>query len=270
MTDSLPLPMDVKLMNVTASVLFLAAAVLVLAAGGWWLLRQPMFSLAGIAVTGEMTHNNVVTLRANVVHKLVGNFFTIDLNQARDAFESAPWVRKAMVRRKFPNQLQVHLEEHLPVAFWGPDGGSGMLNSFGEIFEANVGEVEQDDLPRLNGPQTRSVEVLDMYGRLRPVLSQVDLVLDELELNTRGSWRALTDSGATIELGSGSVEEVLARTRRFVSTLTQVTSRYGRRSSALESADLRHPEGYALRLRGVTTVSELVKKDTQPNPKNHR
>ncbi|RUP35749.1 MAG: cell division protein FtsQ, partial [Curvibacter sp.] len=42
---------------------------------------------------------------------------------------------------------------------------------------------------------------------------------------------------------------------RFVATLTQVTSRYGRRPTSLESADLRHTEGYALRLRGVTTVS---------------
>ena len=43
--------------------------------------------------------------------------------------------------------------------------------------------------------------------------------------------------------------------RRFVQTLTQVTAKYGRRVDALESADLRHNEGYALRLRGVSTLA---------------
>jgi cell division protein FtsQ len=58
------------------------------------------------------------------------------------------------------------------------------------------------------------------------------------------------DSGATVELGRGSEDEVIARTERFARTLTQVTGRY---HQPLETADLRHADGYAVRLRGVTT-----------------
>ncbi|RUP35428.1 MAG: FtsQ-type POTRA domain-containing protein, partial [Curvibacter sp.] len=205
MSDPLAVPLDVKLMNLTASVLFMGCVALVVAAGGWWVLRHPAFSIGSLSVQGEFTHNNAVTLRANVAHKLVGNFFTVDLRQVREAFESVPWVRHAAVRRQFPNQLQISLEEHVPVALWGPESGSGMLNSFGEVFEANVDDVDQDDLPRLYGPAGQSVEVLDMYGRLRPILKQVELDLAELELTPRGGWRATLDSGAMIELGSGSV-----------------------------------------------------------------
>ena len=44
-------------------------------------------------------------------------------------------------------------------------------------------------------------------------------------------------------------------------TLTQVASRYGRRPEALVSADLRHADGYAVRLRGVgTTGADAAKK----------
>jgi cell division protein FtsQ len=40
-----------------------------------------------------------------------------------------------------------------------------------------------------------------------------------------------------------------------------VVSRYGRAPKAIESADLRHENGYAIRLRGVsTTQPEAVKK----------
>jgi cell division protein FtsQ len=63
-----------------------------------------------------------------------------------------------------------------------------------------------------------------------------------------------------IELGRGAPEEITARTQRFVQTLTQVTSRHGRRPEALVSADLRHGDGYAVRLRGVGTTSADVAK----------
>ncbi len=254
MTHTLPVPLDVKLMNMTASVLFLGFAVLVLASGGWWLVRHPMFAIHGIAVRGELNHNNAVTLRANVAHRLEGNFFTVDLSEVRAAFESVPWVRHAEVRRDFPSRLRVTLEEHVPVAYWGPESGSGLLNSFGEVFEANVADVDQDNLPRLSGPQGQSVEVLDMYARVLPIFEALELPVEELALNPRGSWHVKLDTGAVVELGGGTQEEVLERTRRFVRTLTQVTARYGRKASALESADLRHQDAYALRLQGITTV----------------
>ena len=80
------------------------------------------------------------------------------------------------------------------------------------------------------------------------------------EMSGRGSWRVQLDSGAVIELGSGTPQEVAARLQRFMLTLTQVASRYKRTPDSLESADLRHSDGYALRLRGVTTTAPDAKR----------
>ena len=129
------------------------------------------------------------------------------------------------------------------------------------MFEANAGEVEQDELPRLAGPDAQSMQVLAMYRAVKPLFEPLDLTVDQLSLTARGSWQLELDTGAVIELGSGSPEEVTARTQRFVQTLTQVASRYGRRPEALVSADLRHTNGYAVHLRGVgTTAAETPKK----------
>ena len=135
-----------------------------------------------------------------------------------------------------------------------------MVNSFGEVFEANAGDVEGDDLPRLAGPDGQAGEVLAMYEALVPVLEPLDLAVTRLTLTVRGSWNVELDTGAAIELGRGTREEVTARTQRFAQTLTQVTSRYGRTPEALLAADLRHADGYALRLRGVATTAEVPKK----------
>ncbi|MBC7609488.1 MAG: FtsQ-type POTRA domain-containing protein [Polaromonas sp.] len=215
-----------------------------------WLMRQSLFSLSAISVQGDVTHNNAVTLRANVAPRLAGNFFTVDLARTRAVFESVPWVRKAVVQRQFPNRLKVVLQEHQAIAYWGPEGDTRLVNSFGEVFEANQGEVESDDLPQLNGPQGQASLVLQAYQMLAPLFEKLDAVLERLELTGQGSWRARLDSGAVLELGNGSLADIQVRAQRFIGTLNQVSSRFGR---DMESADLRYSNGYALRLRGVTT-----------------
>ena len=259
MAAAAPVPFDVKLMNLTATLVFVLFGLVLLAAGAWWVLRQPFFPIAGIKVDGEVTHNNVVTLRANVAPQLTGNFFTVDLARARTAFESVPWVRKAVVRREFPNKLRATLTEQVPVAHWGDDAASKMVNGFGEVFEANVAEID-DKLPRLDGPVEQAGQVLGMYRLLAPLFEPYDLSIEELGLSSRGSWHALLDSGAVIELGRGRSEEVVERTQRFLRTVTQVAGQYGRTVASVEGADLRHNEGYALRMRGVTTVVTDPKK----------
>jgi len=254
MKQKLPLPVDVRLMNITATVLFAGFALLLAAALVWWSVRHPVFAIGGIVVQGDVTHNSVATLRANVAPRLVGNFFTVDLQQAREAFEAVPWVRHAVVQRQFPNRLRVQLEEHRAQAFWGADSESRLVNTFGEVFEANPGDVEQDDLPRLAGPDGTSAQVLALYQGLKPLLDKLDLGIEQVVLTGRGGWSLHLDSGATVELGRGTATEVLERSQRFASTLTQVAAKYGRRPEALVTADLRHTDGYAVKLRGVTTT----------------
>ncbi|RZL58189.1 MAG: FtsQ-type POTRA domain-containing protein [Variovorax sp.] len=258
--DSIPVPFDVRLMNVTATLAFAACAAMLLAAGAWWVLRQPFFPIAAIKVDGEVTHNTAATLRANVAPQLEGNFFTVDLARARHAFESVPWVRKAVVRREFPNKLHATLTEQVPVAHWGDDAGSRLVNGFGEVFDANVAEVDKD-LPRLDGPDDQAGQVLGMYRVLVPIFAPHALEIEELRLSSRGSWRVLLDTGATIELGRGRGEQVAARATQFLKTVKQVAAQYGRTVASVEGADLRHNEGYALRLRGVTTVVTDAKND---------
>ncbi len=258
--QALPLPLDVRLMNACAALLFAACGLMALAAAAWWAVRHPAFSLTRITVEGDVAHTSAATLRANVAPRVTGNFFTADLSGARQAFRQVPWVRDAVVRREFPNRLRVVLQEHRPVAFWGADTDTTLVNSFGEVFEANPGDVEQDGLPRLFGPQDQSAQVLAMYRAVAPLFEAVDLSVDSLTLTARGSWQAELDTGAVIELGRGSHDEVVARARRFGDTITQAASRYGRRPEAVVAADLRHPDGYAIRLRGVSTVPADPKK----------
>ena len=252
-----PLPLDVRLMNRLARLLLLLFVALLLGLVGKWLISQPTFTLETIRIDNELQHNNPVTLRANVAPKLTGNFFTLDLANTRQAFESLPWVRQAEVRREFPDRLRVRLVEHEPVAFWGTEFGSRLINTEGEVFEVNEGDVEAEELPLLHGPKAQAPEVLKAFRVLSPLVDTLDVPLVQLELTGRGSWRARLESGAMLELGVGQIDAIEQRTRRFLATVSQTSTRFGRN---IESADLRYPNGYALKLRGVTTVSGPGKK----------
>jgi len=228
-----------------------------LAAGAQRLARAPLFDIRAIRVEGEVSRNSESTIRANAAPRLAGSFLTLNLQQARAAFEAVPWVRHAVVQRVWPGRLAVRLEEHQPVALWlGTDGNDRLVNSHGEVFEANVGDVEDDNLPELQGPEGSAPAMLAMLRRLQPVLGgQRDGDVATLELSARGSWRVTMDKGAVIELGRGSDDQVIARTQRFVQTLPRVEARYQR---PLESADLRHADGFAVRLKGVTTSEQAA------------
>ena len=58
-------PFDVRLMDITASVLFALATAIVFVGLVVWLVRQPMFDVRRIRVEGDVTRNSVSTIRAN-------------------------------------------------------------------------------------------------------------------------------------------------------------------------------------------------------------
>lgn len=251
-----PLPADVRWMNATASVLFMLFALAVLALALAWLVRQPVFTLRAIRIDGDVSRNSVATIRANAAPQLSGNFFTMDLRQGQAAFESVPWVRRAVVQRVWPNGLAVQLEEHRAAAIWSPQGSidgatDKLVNTHGEVFQANLGDVEDDALATLTGPDGTSAAMLAMLDRLAPLLAPLDTRIDTLTLSHRGSWQAELGNGATVQLGRGEPEQLAARTRQFAATLAQIVAHYER---PLVSADLRHQQGYAVRLRGVSTT----------------
>lgn len=250
-------PDDVRRTNAVAAAVFALAVLVLLAAGAVGIARSPMFTLRAIRLDGDLVRGNLATVRANALPQLVGNFFSLDLERGRAAFQSVPWVRQAVLRRVWPDRLAVTLEEHQAVALWQDEaGGERLVNSHGEVFEANLGDVEDEDLPTLAGPASSSAQMWAMLIRIDEALRALPARVQTLRLSSRGSWRAELEGGAVIEIGRGSDDDVAARVSRFVRTLTEVTQRLAQADGAraLLAADLRHPDGYALRLRGVSTL----------------
>lgn len=249
-------PQDIRWMNLGSVVLAGLGLAMLLSWAMISLARQPWFDLQHIVIDGDLNRHNLLTVRANTVPRLQGGYFSVDLHATRAVFEDLPWVRHAVVRRVWPNELRVTLEEHQPAAHWYHDGREEeLINSHGEVFEANLGDVEDDRLPILQGPTeatpAQAADMLRMLRRLEPVLSPLGEVRS-LRLNDRGGWTVWMDNEARIELGRGHVHDVLARTERFVRSFPALAQTY---AAPLVYADLRYTQGYAIKLQGLSTFN---------------
>ena len=247
-----PLPLDVKCVNWVTRALFWAFGAMALVSLGWWLAQHPAWTVGRILVVGEVAHQNEVTLRSHLASQLRGSFLTLDLQQVKRVFESVPWVRQAIVQRDFPNRLRVTLLEHQPRAWWGESGGGKLVNAQGQVFEANPDDVQADGWSELTGPDDSAApQVYRLHQALQPLFARLDWRMQRLELDRRGGWRVRLAHGTVVELGRGNTEELLTRVTHFVFTVSQLSQRYAYR---LEMVDLRYPNGYAVRMRGVTTT----------------
>lgn len=248
---------NIRLMHIAATALMvlvlLAAALTVL----WRVIHLPAFSIAQIRVTGQTTHSSAFAVRKQVLPQLQGNFFTIKLDDVRKTFMAQPWVRHATVRREFPNQLLVQLQEYEEAAFWGSEEqGFRLLDKEGVIFEANPDEISRENLPELDGPDEAAPQVLAAWRELNPLFSPLHSRITRLAVDERGSWTLVFDQETTLKLGSAPIAEMRQRINWFVQTIGAVVARHSRSLADVQHADLRYKAGYALRLKGIGTVSD--------------
>ena len=241
---------DARALNTIANALMMAAFVCLVAAGIWSLAHRQVFDLQSIEIGpvegAELEHVSVEALRASSLGGFRGNFFTVDLGRVRQAFEETPWVRRAQVRRIWPNRLFVSLEEHRPLAQWA-DGR--FVNTFGELFSVNPEEVDRrESLLEFAGPEGTQGIVTRRYAELTQQLKPLALTPHRVSLSDRQAWSARLDNGLEPLIGRDEGVAANDRIARWVAVHPTVQARLNERA---EVVDLRYPNGFAVRAPGV-------------------
>ena len=231
------------LMNLLADVLIVLAGATLAWSALTALQRLPVFPLRELVLTsapGQVSPDQLEHVARTAV---VGNFFTVDLDAARTAFEKLPWVRKAAVRRQWPEGLSLALEEHEAVARWRHlNGESGLVNAQGEVFVAERPEGAPA-LPQLTGPEGSAPELLQRYGEFSAALTGIGRRVTVVSLSPRRAWQLKLDDGAAIQLGRDQEHAPLTeRLLRFTTHYDALKQRLG----TLHVADMRYPNGFAL------------------------
>lgn len=251
---------DSKMLNAISGGLLMIALGLLLAGGLWWAGQRPLFTLRAIRIEGSveapLRRVNPATVRSIALPRIRGNFFTANLDSVRLAFEAVPWVRRAAVRREWPNRLIVSLEEHRPLATWGDDGR--LVSVKGDVFIANLDEAEEDgELPELGGPNGSEKEVVARFKDMQAWFSELKLQPDRVQLSARYAWTLHFTNGLRVELGREQDKTTLReRTQRLIAIYPQLHERLADR---IESVDMRYPNGLAVKASGLAVLSDSPK-----------
>jgi cell division protein FtsQ len=232
------------LLNWVANLLFAVSMVAMLYAAIFAVVHLPIFPLREVVVEGELSHVSREQVKLIVAKHLKGNFFTLDLIKTRNAFEKLPWARSVSLRRRWPDKLEVVIEEHQELARWG---SIALVNTHGELFHA----ASNSDLPVFFGPGDGVIEVASQYLEVSKALKTADLKIASLALTPRRAWQVTTTSGMVIELGR---VEMQARLDKFVSVYRHTIAGL---NVKVTYADLRYPNGFAVRRpAGIKSVAD--------------
>ena len=245
-----------QLMNAVSDLLFVAAAAALLVAGVLWSARLPWFPLNDVVVTNELREVRRGEVERALAGRLRGNFFSVNLNNARKSLEELPWVRRVEVRRQWPGSLLVSIEEHVPVAFWGQATGQ-LVNSYGEVFTATMSIEPKTRMPFLYGPEALSQEMLSYYGKAEEMLKPIGRSPRALTISPRLAVQLRLDDGMVVELGRQQQKApVRDRLERFVEYYPSVMSAAGQRPTVV---DMRYPNGFALRVAAASVTENKGK-----------
>lgn len=227
-----------RILNRVADLLAMVALLLAVYAAVHFAVFRPGFPVRVVNVTGTLAHVSGDEIAGLIKRELRGNFFTMDLAALRAAFERLPWVRKAAVRRQWPNRLEVTLEEQVPLARWSD---AALVNIRGELFEAPY----EGNLPVFVGPADSAKEIAIQYEYFRHSLAAIGKAPALVQVSPRRAWQVRIDDGPLLELGR---EQVEARLARFIAAYGRTLAKLERR---IDYVDLRYANGFAVRIPGL-------------------
>lgn len=233
-----------QLMTLIADLLYFAAALGLGYAATLAVARLPFFPLREVAVAGPLQEVTPTQVEYAARTSVSGNFFTVDIEAVQAAFEKLPWVRKAEVRRRWPDGLVLDVEEHVAAARWKQAEGAEarLVNRQGEVFAA----ASSAHLPLFVGPEGTAPLILAQYRELQPLLESIGRQPHSLALSPRQAWQLRLDDGLLLELGRDQARSRLnERLRRFTEVYHQAEARLKARAEVI---DLRYPNGFAMRL----------------------
>jgi cell division protein FtsQ len=236
-------------------------------AGLLWLSQRPVFALRQMQIEplpGQIVkHVNLSQVKNQVLEQVQGNFFTVRLENIKEAFESLPWVRHASVRRVWPNGLAVSIEEQKPFGIWGSRSEHKLMNGFGEIFSASLAQVDDpSNLIEVSGPTDSSKEVMQLYQKASRWFTPWNVDVVSVNLSDRYSWSVKLSNGIRIEFGRDEEAQGKALTEERVARLIEYWPKAQERlTGRVDVIDLRYSNGFAVHLASAGN------KNTEPDTK---
>jgi cell division protein FtsQ len=174
----------------------------------------------------------------HLIHPLLSSgFFALNVEFIRDRLLQLPWVADLLVKRVWPDSLEIVLTERHAIARWNEES---LLSDNGALFTPDAKTIPQH-LPLFRGPKGQQAMVLRYFQDINRLLNPLHVKISSLELTPYYTWRVMLDNGIIMQVG---YKDILTQLAQFVKVYPKIV---GINESDVEYVDLRYSNGIAVK-----------------------
>ena len=194
-------------------------------------------SITSINIEGDLKRVSKKGIETVVLELKNQGFLTVNQSKYKDKLEAIDWVKSVKINKQWPNTINLIVVEDDVIGLWNE---RLLLNSAGELYALDQ-RVVPDELIQFFGPEDRENEVYRRYKLYNDELVTRGILIEEIELDLRGSWVITVRPSIKIKLGEENTEE------RFERFLTIWDQSLLENFELISYIDLRYSEGFVIK-----------------------
>jgi len=252
------------------AVVLIIVALLVYGAA-YWLAKPETLPIAKIVLMTKLNEQDAVHLQNVASQAVDGGFFSLNLKRFRKKIESLPWVESVSIRKKWPDTIQLTINERIAIARWAtidnefkpPEenklwNNKQLISNKGVVFEASLSARQLKNYLSYDlymGPDGLAKKVLKNCLLIAKRLKQASLQLDVCGLDRRRAWSVKLKDGFKLRLGREKIEGItVQRIDDFVKVYNNTLNNYLMR---IAHVDMRYTNGFTVGWK-VATKTEMT------------
>lgn len=222
--------------------IFFWMLLVVLFFGAYWAIKgiKQTYSSAFSALwlTGDYRFTTKKDIQqAMLATGTVHSFMEENVYVLQEEIKRFPWIKQVNVRRRWPDKLEIHLSDYVPVARWND---LYLLDHEGKIFSVPRERMSHEKLLLLYGPEGTEQNTLAYYRAMSQLLQTYQFHLKMVAMSARHSWQLVLDNDIRLEIGR---TDIMPRLKRFIELYPFLKNPPNQRINYI---DLRYKNGAAV------------------------
>ncbi len=201
-----------------------------------YLEENPVFKIERVVVKSKVKYLSANDIQQLTKSALQQNFVSFDVAQYRDDISRFPWIKSVSVTRHWFSELEVDIEERIPIAVLN---GGKLVDVNGNLYDS--AGIKVDGLVDLLVDENNLPKVLEYKDKIVSMMKLININLEAISLDYRGSWSLFFHNRVEIILGTDDIEE---RLKTFVNHYKESIEE---KIDNIISIDFRYNHGYAVK-----------------------
>lgn len=173
---------------------------------------KQQYPVVKLKILGELGYIEVKEIESllDVDGLLLNNLWYLNLNIIKDRLMLNEWIDRLIIKKKWPNMLEISIISHKPIAIWNDNF---FLTSSGKVLPSAKQKLKLDNvnLPKFYGKLGKEHLLLSTYFLLLQKTSSIGLIIKTLKFDPEQGIIVWLEQNIILKLGTFDLSERITR-----------------------------------------------------------